>query len=214
MATPERTDQDRRESDRRRLGQLIAFAFVGVAVAAVWIVAVTGTSGGPKPTGGSPDVYPKETVPPPANRSLTSAAAAAGCTVRSFPSFGREHTKDRVKYKTDPPTSGPHYPVPAPDGIYDDPPAASRLVHSLEHGRIIFQFAPGAPGKVRGQLKALVKEDDRHVILTPNDTGMPFLVAATAWRHYIGCTRSSDAMWDALRDFKIVYRDQAPEQVP
>ena len=214
MATPERTDHDRRESDRRRVGQLIAFAFVGVAVAAVWIVAVTGTGGGPKPTGGSPDVYPKETVPPPSNRSLTSAAAAAGCTVRSFPNFGREHTKDRIRYKTNPPTSGPHYPVPAPDGIYDDPPSATRLVHSLEHGRIIFQFAPGAPGKVRGQLKALVKEDDRHVILTPNDTQMPFLVAATAWRHYIGCTRSSNAMWDALRDFKIQYRDQAPEQVP
>jgi uncharacterized protein DUF3105 len=214
MATPERTDKERRESDRRRLGQLIAFAFVGVAVGAVWIIAVTGTSGGPKPTGGSPDVYPNATVPAPSNRSLTSAAAAAGCTVRSFPNFGREHTKDRVKYKTNPPTSGPHYPVPAPDGIYDDPPAASRLVHSLEHGRIIFQFAPGAPGRVRGQLKALVKEDDRHVILTPNNTGMPFLVAATAWRHYIGCTRSSDGMWDALRDFKIAYRDRAPEQVP
>jgi hypothetical protein len=214
MATPERTDKERAESDRRRRGQLIAFAFVGVAVGAVWIIAVTGTGGGPGPTGGSPQVYPKETIPPPSDRSLSSAAAAAGCTVRSFPNFGREHTKDRIKYKTNPPTSGPHYPVPAQDGIYDDSPSASRLVHSLEHGRVIFQFVPEASAKVRGQLKALAKEDGRHVILTPNNTAMPFLVAATAWRHYIGCPRPSDAMFDALRDFKIAYRDQAPEHVP
>jgi hypothetical protein len=214
MATPERTEKERAESDRRRLGQLVAFAFVGVAVAAVWIVAVTGTSGGPKPTGGSPDVYPRETIPPPGNRNLTSAAAAAGCTVMTFPSFGREHTTKRVQYKTNPPTSGPHNPVPAEDGIYDEPPATTRLVHSLEHGRIIFQFAPGAPAKLRGQLKALANEDRRHVILTPNATGMPFVAAATAWRHYIGCRGLSNAMFDALRDFKIAYRDQAPEQVP
>ena len=104
--------------------------------------------------------------------------------------------------------------MPADDGIYDEAPSTTRLVHSLEHGRVIFQFAPGAKAKLRGQLKALAKEDGRHVILTPNATGMPFLVAATAWRHYIGCVRPSDAMFDALRDFKITYRDQAPEQVP
>jgi hypothetical protein len=214
MATPERTDKERTESDRRRVGQLVAFAFVGVAVAAVWIVAVAGTGGGPHPTGGSPSVYPAETIPQPGDRALSSAAAAAGCTVMTFPSFGLEHTTKRVQYKTNPPTSGPHNPTPAEDGIYDDPPATTRLVHSLEHGRVILQFAPGAPPAVRGQLKALAKEDGRHVILTPHATGMPVVVAATAWRRYIGCRRPSTAMLDALRDFKIDYRDHAPEQVP
>jgi Protein of unknown function (DUF3105) len=213
--TPERTDAERAESDRRRIFQLAAFALAAVAVTVVWIVALTaGGGGGPHPTGGSPDVYPAVTIPLPGERSLARAAARAGCTVRSFPNYGREHTTERVHYRTNPPTSGPHNPVPADDGIYDDPPPTEKLVHSLEHGRVIFQFTPGAPPKVRGQLKALVKQDPRHVILTANQTGMPFEVAATAWRHYVGCRKVNDATFDALRDFKIEYRDQAPEHVP
>ena len=213
--TSERPDSERTESDRRRVFQLVAFALAALAVVVVWIVAVTsGNGGGPHPTGGSPDVYPAEKIPPPGERSLTRAAAAAGCTLRSFPNYGRKHTTARVRYKTNPPTSGPHNPFPAEDGIYDEAPPTEKLVHSLEHGRVIFQFTPGAPPKVRGQLKALVDEDSRHVILTANQTGMPFLVAATAWRHYIGCRSVNDATFDALRDFKIAYRDQAPEHAP
>jgi hypothetical protein len=212
--TPDRSEAERAESDRRRIWQLVALALAGVAVIAVWIVSVTSGTGSPRPTGGSPDVYPAETIPPPGERSLPRAVAKAGCTLRSFPSYGREHTTKRVRYQTNPPTSGPHNPQPAADGIYDDPPSTELLVHSLEHGRVIFQFTPGAPAQVRGQLKALVKEDPRHVILTANQTGMPFEVAATAWRRYVGCRSVNAATFDALRDFKIAYRDHAPEQVP
>ncbi len=212
--TPERSEAERAESDRRRIGQIVAFALAAVAVTVVWIVAVAGGGGGgPRPTGGSPDVYPAETIPPPGQGSLARAVAKAGCELRSFPNYGREHTSKRVHYRTNPPTSGPHNPFPAADGIYDEPPSTERLVHSLEHGRVIFQFELGAPAKIRGQLKALVKEDPRHVILTANSTAMPFEVAATAWRHYVGCKSVGPATFDALRDFKIAYRDHAPEQV-
>jgi hypothetical protein len=213
--TPERSEAERAESDRRRVFQLVAFALAAVAVTIVWIVAVTsGSGGGPHPTGGSPDVYPAETIPPPRERSLLRALVKADCTFRSFPNYGRRHTTGRVHYRTNPPTSGPHNPLPAEDGIYDDPPPTEKLVHSLEHGRVIFQFTPGAPARVRGQLKALVKEDPRHVILTANQTAMPFEVAAVAWRHYVGCKSVNAATFDALRDFKIDYRDQAPEHGP
>lgn len=210
--TPERTDAERAESDRRRVFQLIAFAVAALAVTVVWIVAVTSGSGGggPHPTGGSPDVYPNETIPPPAERSLARAAAKAGCSVRSFPSYGREQTTKRVRYRTNPPTSGPHNPSAAADGIYDEPPPSEKLVRSLEQGRVVIQFTPGAPPKERGQLKALVKEDPRHVILTANQTAMPFEVAATAWRHYVGCKRVNGATFDALRDFRVAYRDRGP----
>ena len=52
------------------------------------------------------------------------------------------------------------------------------------------------------------------LILTANQTAMPFEVAATAWRHYVGCRTVNAATFDALRDFKIQYRDQAPEHAP
>jgi hypothetical protein len=193
--------------------QLAALAAAAVAVGAVWIVAVTTSGGGdPHPTGGSPDVYPEQSIPAPADRSLTHAAAAAGCTVRSFPSFARERASGHASYRTNPPTSGPESRVPAADGIYDEPPSTARLVHSLARGRVILQFAPGTPAAVRGRLKALFHEDPRHLILTPNATNMPFEVAASAWRRYIGCDRASDAMLDALRDFRIAFRDRAPER--
>lgn len=52
------------------------------------------------------------------------------------------------------------------------------------------------------------------MILTPNDTGMRFEVAATAWRHRLGCTEMNDRVYDALRAFRERYRDRGPERVP
>jgi hypothetical protein len=208
--TAERSDAERAESDRRRIFQLIAFALAAIAVTVVWIVAVTAGSGSdPHPTGGSPDVYPAATIPPPRERSLSRAAAKAGCTVRSFPSYGSGQTTKRVRYRTNPPTSGPSNPEAAEDGIYDDPPPSEKLVHSLEKGRVVVLFTPGASPTVRGQLKALVKEDPRHVILTANQTAMPYEVAATAWRNYVACKSVNSSTFDALRDFKTAYRDRA-----
>jgi hypothetical protein len=207
--TAERTEAERAESDRRRLWQLGAFALLAVAVVAVWIVSVTSSAGDPRPTGGSPDVYPAATVPPPRDESLTHAAAAAGCSLRTFPSYGSGTTAKRVRYRTNPPTSGAASAEAAADGIYDDPADTSKLVRALANGRVVIQFVPGAKAPLRGQLKALVNEAPRGVILTANQTGMPFAVAATAWRHYLGCNRGGAATFDALRDFRTAYLHRA-----
>jgi hypothetical protein len=206
--TAERSEAERAESDRRRIGQLVAFALAAVAVVVVWLVAVAGGgSGTPKPTGGSPDVYPPATVPPAGERSLTEAVARSDCTLRSFPSYGNGTTTKRLTYRTNPATSGPH-PEAAADGIYDDPPSTGSLVGSLANGRIVIQFVPNAADRVRGQLKALVNEDPHHVVLAANQTRMPYVVAATAWRHSLGCHNVNAATFDALRDFRTTYRDR------
>jgi hypothetical protein len=205
--TTERSEAERAESDRRRIWQLAVFALAALAVVAVWIVSVTSGAGKPKPTGGSPDVYPAANVPPASERSLTRAVAQSGCSLRTFPSFGNGSTNSRVTYRTNPPTSGPH-PKAAADGIYDDPPSTGSLVGSLADGRVVVQFAPNAIDRVRGQLKALVVENPRHVILAANQTDMPYVVAATAWRHLLGCTNVNAATFDALRDFRSAYRDR------
>lgn len=207
--TAERTEAERAESDRRRLWQLGAFALLAVILVAVWIVSVTSSTGDPRPTGGSPSVYPAAKVPPPQDASLTRAASAAGCSLRSFPSYGNGTTTKRVRYRTNPPTSGAASPDAAADGIYDDPADTSKLVRALANGRVVIQFTPGATAPLRGQLKALVNERPRHMILTANQTGMPFVLAATAWRHYLGCNRAGAATFDALRDFRTAYLDRA-----
>jgi hypothetical protein len=207
--TAERTDAERAESDRRRIWQLVGLGLVAVALVGVWIFSVTSGAGNPRPTGGSPDVYPQAGVPAARDASLTHAAAQAGCKLRTFPSYGKQSTTKRVTYRTNPPTSGPSSPDPAADGIYDDPVSTTQLTRALENGRVIVQFAPEVSEHLRGQLKTLVNEDPRHVILTANQTDMPFAMAATAWRHYVGCNTAGPAAFDALRDFRSAYRDRA-----
>jgi hypothetical protein len=156
--------------------------------------------------------------PGPPSRSaldqLRRAAGAANCTLASFPTEGRAHTTARVHYKTNPPTSGPHNPVPAPDRVYNVAPPPENYVHSLEHGRIELQYRPDAPPALRAELRRIYGESTHHMLLFPNNTGMGFEVAATAWKHRIGCARFNPKVPDALRHFRDAYRDRAPEQVP
>jgi hypothetical protein len=182
-------------------------------VIAIAAVALSGSSSGGDSKATSA-TYPKESIPAPKSVGLQAAAKAAGCVLKNYPDFGNTHTTAKVTYKTNPPTSGNHNPVPADDGVYATAPPKENTVHTLEHGRIELQFKPGTPAKVRGQLKALFDEDAYHMVLMPNQTGMPYEVAATAWTHLIACNQVNDSTWDALRAFKTAYRDQAPERVP
>lgn len=158
---------------------------------------------------GGPGPPPKSAV-----ERLRAAAAAAACSLSHFPSEGRVHTFAHVHYRTNPPTSGPHNPIPAPDGLYSAAPLAEHYVHTLEHGRIELQYHPGAPAAVRDALRRVYDESTHHMLLFPNNTGMPFEVAATAWKHRLGCGRFDAKVPAALSAFRDAYRDRAPEQVP
>ena len=148
------------------------------------------------------------------------AAERAGCTLENLPEEGNEHV-DKIftaaDYDSNPPTSGPHYPQWADDGIYaaGEVPQLGELVHTLEHGRIDVQYAPGTSPEVIAQLVTLVGENDGyHMLLFENDTDMPAAVAATAWTWSLTCPEVTDKTWDALRTFRDKHVDQGPELVP
>jgi hypothetical protein len=151
---------------------------------------------------------------PPGPDAVKSAARKAGCEVRDTASEGNRHVNERVRYRTNPPTSGDHFPVPAQDGVYTKAPPAEALVHSLEHGRIVIQYHPGLDPARRGDLKRVYDENTSHVILTPNQTGMRYEVALTAWTHLLGCPQLNERVPDAIRAFRDAYRDKGPEFVP
>lgn len=153
-------------------------------------------------------------IPPSSEADLESAAEAAGCDLESYPSEGNNHTSGDVAYGTNPPTSGDHDAIPAEDGVYIESQREENLVHSLEHGRILLQFSRDADEQTKGGLQALYDEDPEHMILTVNATGMPYEVAATAWRHLLGCPEMNDEVYGALRAFRSEYRDAGPELVP
>jgi Protein of unknown function (DUF3105) len=197
-----RRAREREEAERRRRlgGRIVAAGMVALSAA---IVAFALSAGG------GPGAASNEEL-----RQLRTAAAAAGCTVSDFPSEGRSHTTGHVTYRTNPPTSGPHAPAPAPDQEYDRAPPKENYVHSLEHGRIELQYKPGAPAAVREALRGVYREFTHHMLLFPNNTEMPYEVAATAWKHRLGCPHYNSRVPDALRRFRDAYRDRAPEQVP
>lgn len=201
----EREQQAQHSTQRKRLiGVAAAAILVAAAVAAIVIVVISSSS----------DV----SVPGQKIAELKQAAAAANCVVEVKKDEGNEHLQPNdpaPKYKSNPPTSGPHNPVPLEDGIYDtiEPDEAMGAVHSLEHGRVVIQYRD-ITDEQKQQLKNLVEQDPDKTLLIPNTTRMPYQVAATAWNDLLGCKTMNDKSFDAIRAFQKEHRGRGPEALP
>jgi uncharacterized protein DUF3105 len=153
--------------------------------------------------------------------TLAADATAAGCTFNTYKSEGRTHTTGKVKYKTNPPTSGNHNPTPARDGIYapGNEPAPENWVHSLEHGRILFQYKPGTPASDIAKLQKVAQEPlndsaGYHVLMFQNNTKMPSQFALVAWTKSLTCDKLTPQAMDVMRDFRKAFTDKGPEFIP
>jgi uncharacterized protein DUF3105 len=202
-----REEEAQRAAARRRTLQIGGGAILGLAVIAV--VAVVLLAGG-----GSSDDSVDAT-------KLAADAKAAGCTYQSFKSEGRTHTSSAVNYKTNPPTSGNHNPTPAQDGFYrtGNSPPKENFVHSLEHGRIEFQYKPGTSTADIARLRRLAEEPFNgsagyHVLFFENNTKMPAQFAATAWTKSITCPQLTTQSLGAMREFRKAFTDKGPEFIP
>src|SRR4051795_5066168 len=134
-----------RSASRKRTLQIAGGAALALIV--IGVIAIVALAGG----GGNDKVD---------TSNLAKEPTAAGCTFKAYPSEGRNHTTGKVKYKTNPPTSGNHNPTPAQDGLYapGNEPAPENWVHSLEHGRVLFQYKPGTPQSQVARLQKLAEE--------------------------------------------------------
>jgi hypothetical protein len=217
----EQEEAERKSASRRKRLQLLGGGVLGLGViAAIVIVLLTGGTGHSEDEGDARAVNANlPTLPGQEETDIEDAAKAAGCDLQHPADEGRGHetrTFAQSDYKTNPPTSGTHFPQWAADGIYDpgNEPELGELVHTLEHGRINVQYAPGTPQADRDKLEALVAENGGyHMLLYQNPTKMPYKVAATTWDQLLGCNELSDKTWDALRTFRDRYIDQGPEKV-
>jgi Protein of unknown function (DUF3105) len=232
----EQKDQLRREREEReaavkaeqRRRQLIGYGAGGLVVlvaVAIGIVLLSGGSGGGSasadvlPDGGSVPEFRDDV-------DLPAAAKAAGCELKSYRATSREHVADlsvKIKYASKPPTSGNHYQEWAEDGAYEDPPDVKELVHASEHGRITIWFKKSLPSEDRAALKKYFDEDSYQMLLVPDETGMKYQVAATAWNRdpepngtgrLLGCPRYDDEIYTAFEAFKDEHRSRGPEPVP
>ena len=227
-----RREREERERQARAAAQrkkMVGYGAGGLLVLAVVIVAVVLLAGGGDGSGSdaqAAEVFPSGgSFPEQKVFDVKPAAADAGCELKSVKANSREHTTDlskRVKYSTNPPTSGRHYQIPAQDGIYGDPPQDEELVHGMEHGRVIFWVKPSAPKDVRADIRALVEDDPYQMFLVPR-ANMPYEVAATAWDadpapngtgELMTCNKVDDKTYDALAAFRDDHRSQGPEPIP
>lgn len=196
-----------RAASRKRTLQLAGGGAIAVIVIAV--IAVVALAGG---GGGSDKVD---------TSNLAKNAQAAGCTFKSYPSEGRNHTTGKVKYKTNPPTSGNHNPTPAQDGIYapGNEPAPENFVHSLEHGRIEFEYKPGTPQSQVAQFQKVAEAPlhgsaGYHVLMFQNNTKMPSQFALAGWTKLLTCNTLNAKSMDVMRQFRTAYTDKGPELIP
>ena len=86
-------------------------------------------------------------------RSTRPAARSSAKPSLARRPFGHDATGTSPKWNTVPPTSGPHYQVPAVWGVYTEPADQAQLVHNLEHGAIFIQYGAEVPQATVAQLK-------------------------------------------------------------
>jgi hypothetical protein len=139
-----------RDAQRRRL--LYILAATGLVGLAIVLGVVFLTGGG--------------------NKDLAATMESAGCQLKTVQAqvgnhSAAENATSNPKWNTDPPTSGPHFPVPAVYGEYDSPLKPAQFVHNLEHGAVFVLYGPKVPAATVTQLSDFYNEDTTGMLLAP-----------------------------------------------
>jgi len=121
-----------------------------------------------------------------------------------------------VTYASNPPASGPHYPVWLRWQEYAEPQARGYWVHNLEHGGIVFLYRPDAPGNVIAEHTAAYRAlpsdalcGHKRALLTP-DPQLPWAAAVVAANFVL---RAENTSQQVIHEFALAHRGRGPEQV-
>lgn len=132
--------------------------------------------------------------------------------LQAFADEGREHVNPpaELAYKTDPPTSGAHYPAWTRPGFYKEPQPSGLLVHALEHGNVVIYYSlQNTPEDVVSRLEDYARTYTGQwdgVIVTPREQAEP--VVLTAWRNMVVQPAFDQKTADAFIDR---FRGRGPE---
>jgi hypothetical protein len=132
-----------------------------------------------------------------------------------FCSEGAEHVPDGsdIAWMSDPPHSGPHYPMWETWGEHDMSVPRGNWVHNLEHGGIVLTYL--CPGGCEAELDVLreviAARPDLRILLTadPLLPGPRFAAISWTWIH-----RTDTPDLDTLLCFVDQHENHAPEDVP
>lgn len=120
------------------------------------------------------------------------AQAPAGPMLgRQVPDRGFDHVAvgSPIKPTANPPASGPHYPMPAPAGVYLNGLQTGFWVHSLEHGYIVLLYKPPATPEQLAEFDKMVKDFPKSkygnvklLIVPYPDMPHPYAIESWNWR--------------------------------
>jgi hypothetical protein len=135
------------------------------------------------------------------------------CVRQTFPPMGRQHVeslRSGFQYNSFPPTSGPHFGVPAVYNIYDQPVPEIRLVHNLEHGAIVVQYGSKVPKQTVEQIAAWYADNPLGMVVAPlppleeihakPPANVDSKIFLTAWTHLATCTTFDEGAFTRFRD--------------
>ena len=182
---------------------LVAVAAIAAGAVAAWVLLGGGSSAG-------------------------AALRDAGCTVEKKPAQGRQHVAELAEdfeYNTFPPTTGPHFGVPATWDVYTEPVEQFRLIHNLEHGGVVVRYGEDVPEPAVTEIRDWYLDDPNGIIVAP----LPELkdkIALTAWttpdpapgeepatgQGVVATCSAFDA--GAFDEFKDTYGFRGPERFP
>ncbi len=164
-----------------------------------------------KGAGSTPPV--DETKPLPVSRKVEGAQEFK-IVERSHVAVGTTVTT----YNSNPPTSGPHWPAPAKNGVYDNQLPDEQLVHNLEHGYIWISYRPnkdatdsaGISSDEKKKLTEIVAGDNWKIILVPREQDET-KIALAAWGRILKMNNLDEGK---IKEFISVYRNRGPENTP
>lgn len=142
------------------------------------------------------------------------AAEQAGCGEIERPEEqGADHIEvgtPHEPYNTSPPTSGPHYEVPAAPGFYPSPLEPEQVVHNLEHSQIVIWYRSDVSEGTLDQIEEIVSQEPQATVAVPYDDieGSASFVL-TAWGASQPCARVSQEVID---DFRREFQGKGPEK--
>lgn len=158
-----------------------------------------------------------------ASASVAEKLQTAGCTLKDYPGVSRQHITNAAarpkSWNSFPPTSGPHYFVPAVYGMYSQPLQLARVLHNLEHGGVYMLYGSKTPPDTVSKLAQIYDRDPRGLVVAP----LPELgktIAIGAWTsehpgsnevgtgHLAKCTAVDVKAFEAFID---AYRGRGPE---
>jgi hypothetical protein len=139
-------------------------------------------------------------LPPVQETELVDAARRAGCELR----------RARPGERLNPPVVGGVGVTAARAGFYDESLDPASLLAAQRDGVIVIQFRDLESADV-DLLRSFQEAVPDGTIVAPNDTGMPFAVAVTAYRRLLGCRELSQPSIDAIQLFRGRFVGSGPD---